>query len=815
MEINKEKPGLQFLQHSGEMGELMRNHNWQSSSLGSPDHWPLSLRTTIGIMLHSAFPMFLFWKKEELICFYNDAFRPSLGVNGKHPALGKLAKEVWPEIWDFIGPLIDQVMTTGEPVWFEDQLVPFYRNGQTENIYWTFSYSPVYGDEGMIDGCFVTCTETTPKVALLKKISESEGRFQNLVREASVGIVVLKGEEMKVEIVNEAYGRLIGRSVKELEGQPLFDVIPDASEYKPILNNVRSTGEPFIMYDAPYKVTTKGKEIEGLLNVVYQPYREADGTISGIMALCHDVSDRIGLKRKAEETEHLLRSIVESAPFPIGVYVGREMRISLANKTIMDVWGKGYDVIGKTYHEILPELKDQQIYQQLDDVYMNGTSFHARNQRVDLVVDGKLQPFYFNYSFTPIYDLDGNIYAVMNTAAEVTDIVIAKQKVEQSEQNFRNMILQAPVAMCILMGHEHVITLANQFMIDIWGKPEQQVMNKPVFEALPDAKEQGLEAIMKNVYETGEVFYANERPVILERNGIIETTYQNFVYQPYKDVHGDIQGILAISVNVTEQVMARQKIEEIVAARTRQLAEANAHLERSNEELAQFAYIASHDLQEPARKVGIFIQMLEKQLGQTDDRTAAFISKIKSSSERMLLLIRDVLAYSQLTSEPTGFTQVNLNQVIQEVINDYELRIEQTNAKLKVNELPALNAVPLQMSQLFGNLVFNALKFIKPGVAPEIIISCTNASAEDLADHDLPKGDYHHITVADNGIGFNEEKAEQIFNIFHRLHGKKDYEGTGIGLAMCRKIVQNHHGAIYATSGEQKGATFHIILPKT
>ncbi|RFZ81039.1 PAS domain S-box protein [Mucilaginibacter terrenus] len=144
--------------------------------------------------------------------------------------------------------------------------------------------------------------------------------------------------------------------------------------------------------------------------------------------------------RELAESEHQIRSLVESAPFPIGVYKGREMRIILANQSIMDVWGKGNDVVGKLYSEILPELSNQQIYSQLDDVYTTGVPFHARNQRVDIVVDGKLQPYYFNYSFTPLYDTAGNIYGVMNTAAEVTDLVLAKQRVEQSERQLEQSL---------------------------------------------------------------------------------------------------------------------------------------------------------------------------------------------------------------------------------------------------------------------------------------------------------------------------------------------------------------------------------------
>lgn len=260
-------------------------------------------------------------------------------------------------------------------------------------------------------------------------------------------------------------------------------------------------------------------------------------------------------------SEQKVRSVVASAPFPIGVYVGREMRIELVNQSIITVWGKGSDVIGKTYHEVLPELANTGIYQQLDEVFTSGKPFHARNQRVDLVVDGFLQPFYFNYSFTPLYDQHGEIYGVMNTAAEVTDVVTAKQQVEQSERNLHNMILQAPVAMCIMLGAEHIISVANPLMIGLWGKQEAGVIGKPVFEVLPEVRGQGLEQILADVYTKGEGYRANEMPVDLVRNGIPETVYQNFVYEPYKNADGRVLGVIAITIDVTEQVTARLKIE--------------------------------------------------------------------------------------------------------------------------------------------------------------------------------------------------------------------------------------------------------------
>jgi hypothetical protein len=163
---------LPFLNNTGEIGELIISHDWTGTSIGEINKWPASLQITLYDVLHSAFPMFLFWG-EEFLCFYNNAFRPSLGNEGKHPAIGKKAIVVWGEIWHFVGPLLQKVFVTGEPVMLEDQLIPYFRNGKVEDIYWTFCYSPALGENGKIAGVIVTCIETT-KYVLMKKEMQSE-----------------------------------------------------------------------------------------------------------------------------------------------------------------------------------------------------------------------------------------------------------------------------------------------------------------------------------------------------------------------------------------------------------------------------------------------------------------------------------------------------------------------------------------------------------------------------------------------------------------------------------------------------------------
>ncbi len=812
------------MQGGGEMGELTRNFPWETTSVGSPETWPQSLRTTINILLNARFPMFLWWGN-ELIQFYNDAYRPSLGENGKHPtALGQKGEDCWPEIWPTIKPLIDQVLSGGDATWSEDQLIPIFRNGRLEDVYWTFSYNPVNDEAGKVRGVLVVCHETTKNVQAVKGLKISEARFQNLISEAPVGIVVLSGKEMLVELVNKAYGKLIGRTPEEITGKRLFDVIPEAAEvYRPLLEDVLFNGKPVSFNGYPYSVENNGKKIEGCLDIIFQPYKEIDGTVTGVMALCHDVTEQVKSRKKIEDSEQRLRSFIESAPFPISVYTGKEMLIQFANQSIMDAWGKGNDVIGKLYTDILPELENQEIFNQVQQVYNTGIPFHAKDQQVDLVIDGKLQPFYFNYSFTPVFDGDGSVYGVMNTAADVTDLHMAHKKMKESEQNLRNVILQAPVAMCMLKGPENVVEIANERMYEIWGKSKEQVQGKPIFEGLPEAKGQGLEDLLNAVYSTGKTFIAHEVPVSLPRENGIQTVYLDFVYEAFKEGPDVVSGIMAVAIEVTDQVAARLKIEESeallqarVEERTEELKKANEDLANINKELEQFTYAASHDMQEPLRKVHTFSSfLLHNNAEQLDDRGKNYLNKIASSVDRMKNIIDDLLYYSHQTREEQVFESTDLNNIIEEIKADLELSIQQKDASIHASALPLIKAVPSQMNQLFSNLFSNSLKFSKPGEPLQIKIDYKILSEQEVAALNIPDAQeaYIKIIFSDNGIGFEQQYAQQIFRLFTRLHGKAEYEGTGIGLGLCKKIVQNHNGLIWAESELGKGADFIIVLP--
>jgi len=265
----------------------------------------------------------------------------------------------------------------------------------------------------------------------------------------------------------------------------------------------------------------------------------------------------------------------------------------------------------------------------------------------------------------------------------------------------------------------------------------------------------------------------------------------------------------------TDLVSFSRELENNVAERTVSLAASNASLKRSNDSLEQFATIASHDLQEPLRKIRTFSALLHQRHNKEIGAEACeLIDKISVAAQRMSGLINDVLNFSKVL-DASVFERVDLNGLLQNVMGDFDLQIEEKSAIITHDKLPVIRAVPLQMNQLFYNLLGNAIKFSKPGVSPVIHISCRVLAVGELPGH-LHLDDstsFYEIVFQDNGIGVDQKFAEQIFLIFQRLNTREHFEGTGIGLALCKRIVQGHEGEIYMTSAEGGGTQFHVILP--
>jgi signal transduction histidine kinase len=273
--------------------------------------------------------------------------------------------------------------------------------------------------------------------------------------------------------------------------------------------------------------------------------------------------------------------------------------------------------------------------------------------------------------------------------------------------------------------------------------------------------------------------------------------------------------LIATNLTLQKEIEERKASEEKISLLNDQLIKSNTHLKIVNEELDRFAYVASHDLQEPLRKIMVFIdKILAKQ--NMDDDTGKYFQKIIDSANRMQSLINDLLSFSKQAVSPSDFKEVDLNLLIKDVMIELEIEIEKTKTEFQLMMLPAICAVPALIRQVFYNLVNNALKFRKPSVAPVIKIT-----AEKINDYDnrfpaflINNCKYYKITVTDNGIGFDPKYAEDIFIVFKRLHSYHEFKGTGVGLSICKKIIENHNGHIMAESKPDEGSSFIIYLPE-
>jgi len=490
------------------------------------------------------------------------ANEPIIKIWGKGSAvIGKRMIDILPELKkQGFFDLMHKVRESAVPYHAYEMPVTIIRGGVEHLSFFNFVYQPYYENNNKVPaGILIFATEVTDKVLAKKGLAESERRLNQIINTLPL-VVWTADADGGLTYISNQWQEVFGNPLEESLGTGWVSFLhpDDIEQASNEWIKVLQTGKE---YETEFRARYKDGTYHWLL-VRAVPIKNNKGEIISWYGTNTDIQDKKMTLDALKESEQRILSIVESAPFPIATFAGKEMRIQLANKTILNTWGKGNDVIGKLYADILPELENQQIFNQLQNVFDTGVAFHAKNSRVDLFVEDKLQSYYFNYSFIPLLDSYGKVYGVMNTAANITDLVLAKQKVEESERNLHNTIIQAPVAMYILKGWDNIVEIANDRMLEIWGISGETALQKPIFEAIPEAKGQGLEELVHTVYTTGETFRANGLPVNLPRNGSVELRYLNFVYEAFRETDQTISGIMAVAVDVTEQVVARNEIEK-------------------------------------------------------------------------------------------------------------------------------------------------------------------------------------------------------------------------------------------------------------
>lgn len=364
-----------------------------------------------------------------------------------------------------------------------------------------------------------------------------------------------------------------------------------------------------------------------------------------------------------------------------------------------------------------------------------------------------------------------------------------------TQQNeFIQTIIDSSVHLIAVFDKDYRYLIVNSLADTIFKKNKEELIGKRLLDVFPKLEVSQMFNDLKKAFHGEAVHDASYKSLISDRY------FENF-YIPLKDKNDEVDRVLVIGHDITDIMRANEKLKVV-----------NSALENSNRDLEQFAYVASHDLQEPLRKIQIFSELAERNMAN-EEALHKYFQKINSSALRMTNLIKAVLNYSRLSKTGNAFEPVDLNTVVDHVKIDLELLIEEKNAAITTNKLPVICGIPLQLNQLFFNLIGNSLKFSEK---PPII----SITSQFIPQNALQKpqelkltGDAIELVVADNGIGFKQEYADRIFSIFQRLHTNQNYAGTGIGLALCKKIIDNHGGTISVKSEPGKGTTFYIYLP--
>jgi len=779
----------------------------------------------------------LFVGKEMRIEIANDTM---LGYWGKdRSVIGKPLIEAVPELIGQPFPdILDKVFTTGETFTATNAMSTLEVDGVLSDYYFDFTYKPLRNAKGEVYAVMDTAVDVTGKLLAQKALEASESRLRTVISSAPVSIAVLVGRDFVMEMINQTFIDILGKG-QNIQGKPLLQVMPELENQSSlkILNEVFTTGKMHQSFGRQVDIMRNGEMTQNFYNTTYTPLLDNDGHVYAILEIATDVTERVLIQQKIEESQIRLLSLFGQSPVAIAIIDKTSLNFTMANPFYGELVGRSpEELVGKSLLEALPELTGQGFDKLLNSVIETGVPFFSKERKVEVVRKAGLETIFVNLSYQPQRDMNDTISGILVLATDVTEQVLARKNVEEAEIMLRGAVelanlgtWQIDLTTGILdyserlrgwfnIGIDEIITIERGY------EPIRQ-SDRPRIKA----------AIMEAIKPDGEGIYDIEYTVEATHSNPAKILHAQG--KTYFDENGVAVKISGAVQDITDQRMTQLALEQQVQERTEELETTNEELAsineeyaatneelgksnelllKSNENLQQFAYIASHDLQEPLRKIQSFGDLLKNRFSENLGQGVEYLNRMQGAARRMSALIDDLLAFSRVSSHKDIIEPVSLPKTIAGVINDLEVTIQEKGASIRVGELPVISGDQMQLGQLFQNLVSNALKFHSPDQAPVITISSEMILPSDIPAHVKPARAslvYHRIDVADNGIGFDEKYIDRIFQLFQRLHGKTEYAGTGIGLAICEKVATNHGGAITATSELGVGSVFSVYFP--
>ncbi|CAN1210612.1 histidine kinase [Tumidithrix helvetica PCC 7403] len=632
--------------------------------------------------------------------------------------------------------------------------------------------------------------------------------FASIV-ESSDDAIMTKTLDGIITSWNSAAEKIFGYTAREAIGQPMAMLIPpDRKEEEPQILAKIARGDRIENFETE-RVRKDGKRI--YVSATISPVRDFEGKIILASKIARDITDRRASEERLSETLMLQKAILDSANFAI---ISTDLQGTIRSFNLAAENMLGYaasEVVGKTSPAILHDLNEvvsqaKHLSQELHQDIEPGFEVFVAKAKLGQVAEQEWTYIRKDGSRFPVML---TITAIRTNQGEITGFLgIAKDITAQKQAEKHALDIAAALdrtAIVAITDIQGTITFVNDKFCEIskYSRDEllgqnHRILNsghhpRQFFADMWKAISQGetWQAEIKNRAKDGSFYWVDTTIV----------PFLNELGKPYQylAIRKDITSRKEIESNLKREVEERKRaVQEL-----RVLAE---RLEASNRELQDFAYVSSHDLQEPLRKIQAFGDRLKSSCKDSlDVKGLDYLERMLNAAGRAQILINDLLAFSRVTTKSKPFESVDLAEVLEGVLSDLEVRIAQTGATLEIDRLPVIDADPMQMRQILQNLIGNALKFQQEGIAPVVQVRSQI--------YPLHGQDWCEIRVIDNGIGFEQKYVDRIFQIFQRLHGRQTFEGTGIGLAICRKIAERHNGTLTAESEPDRGATFIFTLP--
>lgn len=515
------------------------------------------------------------------------------------------------------------------------------------------------------------------------------------------------------------------------------------------------------------------------------------------------------MAKRANNSLEELKNVLLSSPVGTCIVNAQTLVIEIVNEPFLEVAGKSVDeVADRMYWDVFAEVRET-FEPILEQVIREGVRYQAKEISMVLIRHGQPESIIVTFFYVPVKNANGITERVAIYVQEDTSAVASRQLVED-EVALRTKELKAAQQNLIKSNTylQHIVNLSNQplqVLRPVWNEGKiidfQYSVTNAAYSKYADQTPEQLQN--KRV---GDVFPGYFQTSSFTK--VVETylsakpqTWEIHYNQDGLDLYNEMS-VAKLDDEVVVHFTDFTRLKHLQLELTAKVIE----LERSNQHLEEFARAASHDLKEPIRKILMYLSVLERQLkGPLEDKEGITLNRIQRAAGRMFDLVNDLLQFSQVSAQPAGMERVNLNEVMGQVLEDMELPIEETNARINIEKLPVVDGHRRHLQQLFQNLILNAIKYRRPGKPPEISVTCTQSEENGK--------EYFLIEVSDKGIGFDQQYAEQIFELFSRLENRPEDGGTGIGLSIVRKIVDNHRGIVRAQGVRGEGAKFQIYLP--